>query len=78
MLKLHITSKLLLIKKKERGRIKKNRRKSSFLNEAHKNAYKELTELCIALNPKKKDVIAFIERLKNYDKDSILNYIMSF
>ncbi|MDY3351087.1 hypothetical protein PG357_03700 [Riemerella anatipestifer] len=62
-------------KEEELRKIEENR---PFLNEAHKNAYKELTELCIALNPKKKDVIAFIERLKNYDKDSILNYIMSF
>lgn len=41
-----------------------------------------MAELCINLNPKKNDVLAFIEELKNYDKDSeyytTLNYTMDF
>jgi len=66
-------------KKEELRKIEENR---PFLNVVQKNAYKELTELCIDLNPKKNDVITFIEKLKNYDKDSeyytTLNYTMDF
>jgi len=66
-------------KEEELRKIEENR---PFLNEVQKNAYKELTELCISLNPKKNNVIAFVEKLKNYDKDSeyytTLNYVMDF
>ena len=66
-------------KEEELRKIEENR---PFLNEVQKNAYKELTELCINLNPKKNDVITFIEKLKNYDKYSeyytTLNYTMDF
>ncbi len=66
-------------KEEELRKIEENR---PFLNEVQKNAYKELTELCINLNPKKNDVITFIEKLKNYDNDSeyytTLNYTTDF
>ncbi|MEJ8597573.1 hypothetical protein JSO62_02525 [Riemerella anatipestifer] len=54
-------------KEEEAKKIEENR---PFLNEVQKNAYKELVELCINSNPKKNDVITFIEKLKNYDNDS--------
>ena len=66
-------------KEEELRKIEENR---PFLNEVQKNAYKELTELCINLNPKKNDVITFIGKLKNYDNDSeyytTLNYTTDF
>ncbi|WP_454880781.1 DUF6630 family protein [Sphingobacterium detergens] len=66
-------------KEQELKTIEENR---PFLSETQINAYKELTELCINLNSKKQDVIAFIDKLKNYDKDSqyftTLNYVMDF
>ena len=66
-------------KEEELRKIEENR---PLLNDVQKNSYKELAELCINLNPKKNDVLAFIEELKNYDKDSeyytTLNNTMDF
>jgi len=66
-------------KEEELRKIEENR---PFLNGVQKNAYIELAEMCINLNPKKNDVIAFFEQLKNYDKDSefytTLNFVMDF
>lgn len=68
--------------KKKAEKLRKIEENRPFLNSVQKNAYKELTELCINSNPKKNEVIAFIEKLKNYDKDSeyytTLNYTMDF
>ncbi|MDY3548396.1 hypothetical protein PG291_07265 [Riemerella anatipestifer] len=68
--------------KKKVEELRKIEETHSFLNEVQKKSYKELIELCINLNPKKNNVIAFIEKLKNYDKDSgyytTLNYVMDF
>lgn len=69
-------------KKKREEELRKIEENRPLLHEVQKNAYKELTELCINLNPKKNDVITFIEKLKNYDNDSeyytTLNYAMDF
>ncbi|WP_026976975.1 DUF6630 family protein [Flavobacterium tegetincola] len=66
-------------KEDELRKVEENR---PFLTEIQKNAYKELTEMCIGLNSKKKKVTHFIEKLKNYDKDSeyltTLNFVMDF
>ncbi|OWW25457.1 hypothetical protein B4Q04_07510 [Zobellia sp. OII3] len=68
--------------KKEQEELRKIEKICPDLNEAQKNGYKVLTEICINLNSKKKDVFGFIENLKNYDKDSeyfsTLNYVMDF
>lgn len=68
--------------KKKEEEIRKIEDNRPFLNETQKNAYKELTEMCISLNSKKKNVIEFVEKLKNYDKDrehfTTLNYVMDF
>lgn len=68
--------------KKRKEELRKAEENRPFLNGVQKNAYKELTEMCINLNPKKNDVIEFIEKLKNYDKDSeyytTLNYTIDF
>lgn len=68
--------------KKKAEELKKTKENRPFLNGVQKNAYKDLTEMCINLNPKKNEVIAFIENLKNYDKDSeyftTLNYTTEF
>lgn len=68
--------------KKKEEEIRKIEENRPFLNETQKNAYKKLAEMCISLNSKKKNVIDFVEKLKNYDKDSehftTLNYVMDF
>lgn len=68
--------------KKKEEEIRKIEENRPFLNGTQKSAYKELAEMCISLNSKKKIVIEFVEKLKNYDKDSeyftTLNYVMDF
>lgn len=69
-------------KQKEIEERQKAEASRQYLNNVQKEAYKELTELCVYNNSNKEKILKFIETLKNYDKDSeyftTLNYFMDF